>query len=300
MLFFIVFYYLKCYNLLKNKFSYANRRGVVNMDWQALLNTLVQWATNTGVKIIIALVLMFISFKIINTVAKQIVKRGEKKNADKTIFKTLAYVLKIGLKVVVIICLIGYLGIDTSGLTALVASLGVGIGLAVNGALSNLAGGVLIILTRPFKIDDYIEALGYSGTVVDIHITNTKLLTPDNKVIYLPNGTLSNAEIVNYSEKDLRRVDFMFSIGYDDDFTKAKQIITNICEAHELVLKDPQPFVRVKEHGSSSINITARAWVKNADYWTVYFDVIESVKTAFDKEGIEIPFNQLDVNIKNK
>lgn len=270
------------------------------MDWEALWNTLLQWATNTGIKIIIALVVMFISFKIINAISKRIVKRAEKKHADKTIFQTLAYVLKIGLKIIVIICLVGYLGIDTSGLTALVASLGVCVGLAVNGALSNLAGGVLIILTRPFKIDDYIEALGYSGTVVDIHITNTKLLTPDNKVIYLPNGTLANAEIVNYSEKDLRRVDFMFSIGYNDDFEKAKKIITDICVAHELVLKDPQPFVRVKEHGSSSINITARAWTKNADYWTVYFDITESVKTAFDKEGIEIPFNQLDVNIKNK
>lgn len=270
------------------------------MDWQAIGNMLLEWATNTGVKIVIALVIMVISFKIVNVLAKKIVKRAEKKNADKTIFQTLAYVLKIGLKIIIIICLIGYLGIDTSGLTALVASLGVCIGLAVNGALSNFAGGVLIILTRPFRIDDYIEALGYSGTVVDIHITNTKLLTPDNKVIYLPNGTLANAEIVNYSEKDLRRVDFMFSIGYSDDFEKAKQIITGICVAHELALKDPQPFVRVKEHGSSSINITARVWVKNADYWTVYFDITEAVKTAFDKEGIEIPFNQLDVNIKNK
>lgn len=270
------------------------------MDWQALTNTLLQWATNTGVKIVVALIVMFISFKIINAIAKKIIKRGEKKNADKTIFQTFAYVLKIGLKIIVIICLIGYLGIDTSGLTALVASLGVGIGLAVNGALSNLAGGVLIILTRPFKIDDYIEALGYSGTVVDIHIINTKLLTPDNKVIYLPNGVLANTEIVNYSEKELRRVDFTFSIGYNDDFEKAKQIITEICVAHELVLKEPQPFVRVKEHGSSSINITARTWTKNADYWTVFFDITESVKAAFDKEGIEIPFNQLDVNIKNK
>ncbi|MBE7081889.1 MAG: mechanosensitive ion channel [Clostridiales bacterium] len=270
------------------------------MDWEALVNTLLQWATNTGVKIVIALVVMFISFKIINAFAKRIIKKGSQKNADKTIIRTLAYVFKVGLKIIVIICLIGYLGIDTSGLTALVASIGVCIGLAVNGALSNLAGGVLIILTRPFKIDDYIETLGYSGTVTDIHITNTKLLTPDNKVVYLPNGTLANAEIINYSEKELRRVDFMFSIGYGDDFEKAKQIITDICAKHELVLKDPKPFVRVKEHGSSSINITARVWSKNSDYWTVYFDITEAVKVAFDKEGIEIPFNQIDVNIKNK
>lgn len=268
------------------------------MDWKALLNSIVQWGASTGVKIVIALLIWFISFRIINFIGRKIEKKGEKKNADKTIVKTLAYVFKVGLKIIVIICLIGYLGIDTSGLTALVASLGVCIGLAVNGALSNLAGGVLILLTRPFKIDDYIEAQGHAGTVTAIHLTNTKLLTPDNKVIYIPNGTLANGDIVNYSEKDTRRVDFLFSIGYDDDFEKAKQIITDICTAHELVLKDKEPFVRVKEHGSSSINIVARVWSKNADYWTVYFDITEQVKSAFDKEGIEIPFNQLDVHIK--
>lgn len=270
------------------------------MDWQALLNTVVGWLTNTGVKIVVSILILIISFKIINVISKKIEKKGDNKKSDKTIMKTLGYIVKVGLKIVVVICLIGYLGIDTSGLTALVASLGVCVGLAVNGALSNLAGGVLIILTRPFKIDDYIEALGYSGTVVDIHITNTKLLTPDNKVVYLPNGTLANGEIVNYSEKDIRRVDFSFSIGYGDDFEKAKDIIKNICNEHELILKDPAPFVRVKEHGASSINITTRVWTKNADYWTVYFDLMESVKTAFDKEGIEIPFNQIDVHVKNK
>jgi len=182
------------------------------MDWQQLLNTIVQWATSVGVKIIIALAILFISFKIINVIARKIEKKGNDKKADKTIMKTLAYVFKLGLKIVIIICLVGYLGIDTSGLTALVASLGVCIGLAVNGALSNLAGGVMIILTRPFRIDDYIEAQGQAGTVVDIHVTNTKLLTPDNKVIYIPNGTLANGEIINYSEKDTRRVDLTFSL----------------------------------------------------------------------------------------
>ncbi len=270
------------------------------MDWEALLNTIVEWSTHTGVKIIISLLILFVSFKIINSIAKRIQKRADNKKTDKTIMKTLAYVIKLGLKILVVICLIGYLGIDTSGLTALVASLGVCIGLAVNGALSNLAGGVLIIMTRPFKIDDYIEAQGHSGTVLDIHITNTKLLTPDNKVIYLPNGALANGDIVNYSERDIRRVDFTFSIGYGDDFEKAKDIIKGICDEHKLVLKDPAPFIRVKEHGASSINITTRVWTKNSDYWTVYFDMTEAVKTAFDKEGIEIPFNQIDVNIKNK
>ncbi len=269
------------------------------MDWEAFLNTVINWITNTGVKIVVSLLFLLISFRIINVIARKIEKKADDKKADKTIMKTIAYLFKVGLKIVIVICIVGYLGIDTSGLTALIASLGVCIGLAVNGALSNLAGGVLIILTRPFKIDDYIAAQGQEGTVIDIHITNTKLLTPDNKVIYLPNAALANGDIVNYSEMDKRRVDFLFSIGYSDDFEKAKRIVTDICLAHDLVLKDDEPFVRVKEHGSSSINIVARVWTKTPDYWTVYFDITEQVKSAFDNAGIEIPFNQLDVHIKN-
>ncbi len=252
----------------------------------------------TLVKIFLSLVLLFISFKIINAVARKIEKSAEKKNADKTIMKTLAYILRLGLKIVVVIALVGFLGIDTSGLTALVASLGVCVGLAVNGAVANLAGGVLIILTRPFRVDDYIAAQGYEGTVVDIHITNTKLVTPDNKVIYLPNGALSNGSIVNYSEKELRRVDMVFSIGYADDFERARKLLLHICNSHELVLQEPAPFVRMKEHAASSININTRVWVKSVDYWTVYADITEQVKKAFDENGIEIPFNQLDVHVK--
>lgn len=274
------------------------------MTWQQLWDKILAWVTsealfNTIARVILSLIVMFVSFKIINALARRIEKKAGQKNADKTIMKTLAYIMRLGLKIVVTICLVGFLGIDTSGLTALVASLGVCIGLAVNGALSNLAGGVLIIFTRPFKVDDYIEAQGHAGTVIDIHITNTKLLTPDNKVIYLPNGTLANGDIVNYSEMDMRRVDMQFSIGYSDDFEKAKSTIREICEKHELVLKDKDIFVRVAEHGASSINIKARVWTKSADYWTVYFDVTESVKKTFDEQGIEIPFNQLDVHIKN-
>ena len=267
------------------------------MNWKAILDTIVNWATSTGIRIIIAIVILLVSFKIINFIGRKIEKSGEKKNADKTIMKTLAYTLKIALKIMVAICLVGYLGIETSGLTAIVTSLGVCAGLAVNGALSNLAGGVLIILTRPFKIDDYIEAQGYSGTVKDIHITYTKLETPDNKVIYLPNGNLSTGEIVNYSEKDTRRVDFLFSVAYESDFEKAKEVVRSVIEAHELVLKEPAVFVRVSEHADSSINITARAWVKSSDYWTVHFDVMETVIKELDKNGIEIPYNKLDVNI---
>ena len=269
------------------------------MDWQALLNSIVNWATSTGIKILIALVVLFISFKVINLIARKIEKSSEKHHSDKTIMRTVSYVFKIGMKIVVAVCLVGYVGIDTSALTALITSLGVCAGLAVNGALSNLAGGVLIILTRPFRIDDYIEAQGYAGTVEDIHITNTKLRTPDNKTIYIPNGARSSGSVVNYSLRDTRRVDEVFSISYGTDFNKAKQILSELYEAHPLVLKDPAPFIRVSEHAASSINITVRVWVKSEDYWTVKFDMLEAVKAKFDAENIEIPFNQMDVHIRN-
>nr|MBE6545308.1 mechanosensitive ion channel [Oscillospiraceae bacterium] len=275
----------------------------VSISWSAVLDTVISWCLDTGIKILIALLLLFISFRVINVVSRKLERKfKQNEKFDKTIVKVLSYIGKIGAKAIVIICLIGYLGIDTSGLTALVTSLGVCAGLAVNGALSNLAGGVLIIFTRPFKVDDYIEVegSGISGTVEDIQIVCTKLRTPDNKVIYVPNGTLSNSNIINYSEKDTRRVDFTFSIAYENDFEKAKAIVSAILTSHRLALSDPEPFVRVAEHGPSSINITARVWVKSEDYWTVKFDVLEAVKKAFDENNISIPYNQLDVHVKGE
>lgn len=271
----------------------------VNINFSGIVDTVVSWCLNTGLKVLIAIIILLVSFRIINVISRKIEKRGDKDKFDKTVMKTLAYIFKIGAKVVIAICLVGYVGIDTSGITALVASFGVCIGLAVNGALSNLAGGVLILVTRPFKIDDFIEAQGISGTVEDIHMVCTKIRTADNKVIYVPNGSLANGNIINYSEKDTRRVDFSFSISYGADFERAKAIVMDIISSHELTLDDPAPFVRVGAHGAHSIDIKARVWVKNGDYWTVNFDVLEAVKTAFDKEGIEIPYNQLDVHVKN-
>ena len=274
----------------------------MNEQLKVWFDGLVSWIANTGVnvglKIVIALIVWFISFRIINAIGRKIEKKGDLPKYDKTITKTLAYIFKLAFKSVVLVALIGFLGIDTSAITALIASLGVCIGLAVNGAVANIAGGVLIIVTRPFKIDDFIDAQGVCGTVEAIHLTNTKVRTGDNKTVYIPNGPLSNGNIINYSEKNIRRVDLTFSIGYSADFNKAKAIITDICSAHELVLKDPAPTVRMSAHSASSIDIVTRVWVNSADYWTVNFDMLETVKAAFDKEGIEIPFNQLDVHLK--
>ena len=273
------------------------------MDWQQVWATVLDWLTHTGIKIVISLIVLFVSFKLINVISRRWAKKSEKLSekgkADKTISRVVNHVVKISLKVVVTVGVIGYLGIDTSGIAALVASIGVCVGLAVNGALSNLAGGVLLLITRPFKVDDYISTCGHEGTVEDIFMCNTKIRTVDNKVVYIPNGTLSTSTIVNYSAKDLRRVDMDFTISYSNDFEKAKKIIEEVYSAHELVLKDPESTVRMSSHGESSIVLTAKMWTKNDDYWTVKYDMLERVKKAFDENGIEIPFNQLDVHLKN-
>ncbi len=270
------------------------------VEWKNILNTLIQWATGTGVKILVAVVLLYFSFKLINALARKIDKKSShNRKIDKTLMNTFLYLGKILAKGLVVVCLVGYLGIDTSGLTALVTSLGVCVGLAVNGTLSNLAGGALLLITRPFKIDDYIEVAGYAGTVEDIRIVSTKLVTPDNKVVYIPNSTVSTSSIVNYSEKDIRRVDLVFSIAYSDDFKKAENIISAILETHEKVLEIPAPTVRVLAQSESSIDICCRPWVRSADYWDVYFDITERVKQRFDESGIEIPFKQLDVHVKH-
>ena len=303
---------LHCFQILENVVSSGTTSGGSvegntaipkdnnDITFDKVLETLWNWTKTTGVKILIAIVVLIVSFFIIKVVTNRIKKRMQKnKKVDKTISKTLLRCGNILAKILVIVALVSYLGIDTSGVTALITSLGVCVGLAVNGALSNLAGGFLILITRPFKIDDFIEAEGYSGTVIDIRITDTKIRTPDNKIVYLPNGKLSAAEIVNYSE-EARRVDITFGISYDNDFEKAKSILMDLSNQHAKVLKDPAPSVRMSEQGDSSINLTLKVWVLNGDYWDVKFDLLEAAKKAFDENHIEIPYNQLDVHIKNQ
>lgn len=304
---------LHCFQILENVVSSGTTSGGSvegntaipkdnnDITFDKVLETLWNWAKTTGVKILIAIVVLIVSFFIIKVVTNRIKKRMQKnKKVDKTISKTLLRCGNILAKILVVVALVSYLGIDTSGVTALITSLGVCVGLAVNGALSNLAGGFLILITRPFKIDDFIEAEGYSGTVIDIRITDTKIRTPDNKIVYLPNGKLSAAEIVNYSEEATRRVDITFGISYDNDFEKAKSILMDLSNQHAKVLKDPAPSVRMSEQGDSSINLTLKVWVLNGDYWDVKFDLLEAAKKAFDENHIEIPYNQLDVHIKNQ
>ena len=265
-----------------------------------ILNQILSWLSTEGVKLVIGLFVLFILFKIINVISNKFKKRMERKNKDKTITTVIYQILRKGLKILAILVFLGYVGIDTAGIGTVIASLGVGIGLALQGSLSNFAGGIVILILRPFKIDDYIEAQGEGGTVENIGIFYTTLVTPDNKIVMIPNGTLANGTMTNYSTKELRRVDFNFSISYDADVEKAKRVIWDVIINTKNVLDEPSPFVRLKAYGSSAVDITTRVWVKNADYWTVYFDMMESIKEEFAKANIEIPYNQLDVHVKNK
>ena len=196
------------------------------MDWENFWPTVVSWIMNTGLKLVISAVILIVGFKIIDFLFKKIEGKNAKSGkVDKTLARTLIYVAKVACKCLIVVALVGYLGIDTSGIAAVIASLGVCVGLAVNGALGNIAGGVLILITRPFKVDDFIEIDGYQGTVEDIRLCHTRICTLDNKVVYVPNGTASNANVVNFSEKEFRRVDLEFEISEEESFEDAKQIL---------------------------------------------------------------------------
>ncbi len=201
------------------------------------------------------------------------------------------------LKILLAISIIGILGIETTSFVAIFGAAGLAVGLAFQGSLSNFAGGVLILITKPFKVGDYIETIGHSGTVEAIQLLYTDLVTVDNKVIRIPNGSLSNATVVNYSEKKTRRVDFTFSAGYEADSTEVIRVLTDIVTHHPLSLEDPEPFVRMSEHADSAVLYTARVWSKAEDYWTLYYDVIEQVKRRFDEEGLSIPYPHMDLHV---
>ena len=265
-----------------------------------IIEALRNWALTIGVKIVAALIILLISFRIVTIISRRIEKKLEKSGKfDKTLVRTLSYAGRLVVKIVIATCLVGWLGVDTTGIAALIASLGVGIGLAVNGALSNFAGGILLLVTRPFKIGDYIAAQGAEGIVEDIRLVSTSIVTLDNKVVHLPNGALSSGNIVNYSEKDIRRVDLDFSVAGNDP-ELVRSLILGVCDADEKVLKDPATFVRVTDYGAGNgVKVTMRAWTKTEQYWDTYFDLLNGVRKAFEENKIVIPFNQLDVHIKN-
>ncbi len=250
-----------------------------------------------GPQLLWALATLVIGFWVIKLINRFASKAMEKGNVDLSLRKFIASLLNIGLKILLLISVAGMLGIATASFVAVIGAAGLAVGLALQGSLANFAGGVLILLLKPFKVGDVIEAQGHVGKVDQIQIFNTILKTPDNKTVILPNAAVSNGNITNYSAEPLRRVDMTFGIGYDDDLLKAKQILQNMVEQDERILKNPAPAVVVSELADSSVNFAVRVWVKAENYWNVFFDFQEKVKLTFDEQGISIPYPQHDVHL---
>ena len=263
----------------------------------ALLSAVLNWLATTGIKVVIGLIVMLIAFKIINGIVKKINKAMQEKEVDATITRVSTGAIKVAAKILVVVLFVGYIGVETASISACIATLGVGISLAVQGTLSYFAGGVIIILMRPFKLGDFITSGGESGTVEDIKLFYTHVVTLDNRMIYIPNGNLANNVIVNASVKDTRRLDLTFSVAYESDVELARKLILDVCAKKETVLKDPAPFVAVASYAASSIDIVCRTWCNKGDYWDNNFYLLSEVKKEFDNNGIVIPYNQLDVHV---
>lgn len=249
--------------------------------------------------VVLAVIVLLVGLEIIRRISEIAGRQVERSKMDDTLKPFIMSLVSNALKILLGISVVGILGVETSSFVAVLASAGFALGLAFQGSLSNFSGGILLLVVRPINVGDYIEAGGNSGTVQAINILNTVLKTPDNKVIYIPNGDLSNTSIVNYSVEDTRRVDWTFRVGYEEDTENVKGVLREIVNSHPLILKDPETFVRMSGHGDSSLDFTVRAWVKAEDYWTVNFDVLESVKKRFDEEKIEIPYPTMDINTTN-
>lgn len=264
---------------------------------QDLTELIYTQGTAIGLKLLTAILTLVIGLWVIKIILNAFMKVVSKGNLDAALGTFLKSVFGVTLKVLLIISVVGILGVETTSFLALLGAAGLAVGMALKGTLSNFAGGVMILILKPFKVGDVIEGGGYIGAVKEIQIFNTILNTPDNKVIIIPNGGLSESSIVNYSAKELRRVDIDFGIGYGDDIDLAKKVISETMLADDRILKDPAYFIAVKELADSSVNFVTRSWVKAADYWGVYFDNMEAVKKALDANNISIPFPQTDVHI---
>ena len=248
-------------------------------------------------QLLLAIVTLIIGLWIINKFTTGVGKALEKGNVDETLQKFLTSLSNIGLKALLLISVAAMVGIETTSFIALLGAAGLAVGLALQGSLANFAGGVLILIFRPYKVGDFIKTSGESGSVRAIQIFNTVLTTPDNVTIVIPNGAISNNPIVNFSTQATRRVDIVFGISYDDDLKVGKDVLTTIIEADDRIHKDPAPMVVISSLGDSCVNITTRSWVDAADYWGVYFDLMENGKLELEAAGLSIPYPQTDVHL---
>lgn len=258
---------------------------------------LYEMITTYGLKLLGAVVVLIIGLWVIKIIMKGVKKGFEKRNMDPSLKPFLISLIGALLKVMLVISVLGMVGIEMTSFIAVLGAAGLAVGMALSGTLQNFAGGVIILIFKPFKVGDFIEAQGYTGVVKEIQIFVTILLTPDNKTVIIPNGPLSTGALTNYSAQPIRRVDWSFGIAYGDDFDKAKAMISDMFKNDKRILADPEPFIAVGEMADSSVNITSRAWVNSEDYWGVFFDMNEQYYKLADKHGLSIPFPQMDVHL---
>ena len=270
-------------------------RGDVSYLTQFLQQALT-FCVDAGKTILVAIVIYIVGRFVVSIINKLLSNALDRRNLDPSIKTFLKSFVNIMLTVLLIIAVVSALGVNTTSFAALLASFGVAAGMALSGNLSNFAGGLLILLLKPFRVGDFIEAQGFSGTVSEILIFNTVLKTPDNKVIYLPNGSLSSGSITNFSREPQRRVDFTISVEYGQDVDEAKKALLEIFASDSRILTDPAPFVALSKLADSSVDLTARVWVNAADYWPVFFSMQETIYAEFNKRGISFPFPQLTIH----
>ena len=267
------------------------------MNVEQISSQLTTIAVQYGPKLIGAIAVWIIGGFIIKAILKGMTRALNKGKMDASLKSFLKSITGIVLKVLLVITAVGMLGVQMTSFVAIVGAAGLAVGMALSGTLQNFAGGVMLLLFKPFKVGDYINAQGHSGTVSEIQIFNTLLKTPDNKTIIIPNGGLSTSAMTNYSTEKLRRVDWTVGMGYGDDVDKARKVIKTLCDADARILKDPELFIAVSELADSSVNFAVRAWVNASDYWGVFFDMNEQIYKTFAKEGLNIPFPQMDVHV---
>ncbi len=264
------------------------------------LDQYVAKATELGIayapKLLLAIATLFIGLWLIGVIVGTASKLMEKNNVDPSLRPFLASFLTVILKVLLVLSVVSMIGVEITSFIAILGAAGFAVGMALSGTLQNFAGGVMILIFKPFKVGDFVEAQGFAGVIKEIQIFNTIMKTGDNKTIIIPNAPLSSSAMVNYSTEPRRRVDMLFGISYDDDIDKAKSVIQRVLDADARILKDPATLVAVKELGDSSVNFVVRGWVNSADYWAVYFAMHENIKKEFDKEDISIPYPQMDVH----
>jgi len=265
---------------------------------EKFLNWIIPILQDVGLKLLISVAIFVVCRFLIKAVVKMLRTGRMSQKMEPTVSHFLANFVNVVLYIILAVTIIAIMGVPMASVIAAIASAGVAIGLALQGALSNFAGGIMILLFHPFRVGDYIEVNGFAGTVDDIDIFYTFLKTPDNKAVTVPNGSIMSNSVVNYSVNGTRRVDLSIGVAYGSDIERVKTVLFEEGSKHELVLKDPEPFCRLSVQGDSSLTFTLRLWTETANYWQVNFDVLESVHKRLEAEGIEIPFPQLDVHMK--